>query len=187
VDPDHIVWDVLGMGGEAGDLCQPEGAAAYFTPPDVGNFVQRTWSNQLAAASHDPCAPDLVGLPFFQSAPVLDETVTFSSGLTADVTTKGVTIPMGQSRTIEVDLFSDAPTGGPWTVTADDLVSKLFGRYGVAKSLSFAWDRTQGTNGEKLHLTITVTAASILGGAHAFVVTSTLGDRTYEWPGMVVE
>jgi len=186
-DADHIVWDVLGMGGEAGDLCQPEGPSAYFTPPDVGNAVQRTWSNQLAAASHDPCAPDIAGQPFFESAPVLDETVAFTSALTGQITTKGVTIPHGQSRTIEVDLFSDAATGGPWTVAADDLLSKLYGSYGVTKSLSFVWDRTQGTNGDKLHLTITVTGASILGGAHAFVVTSTLGARSYAWPGIVVE
>ena len=39
------------------------------------------------------------------------------------VMTKGVTIPVGNSKTIEVDLFSDADTGGPWTVAADDLLS----------------------------------------------------------------
>jgi hypothetical protein len=187
VDSDHVVWDVLGIGGEAGDLCKPEGPSAYYTPPDVGNAVQRTWSNQLAAASHDPCAPDLAGQPFFDSAPVLDETVTFTSTLTGKITTKGVTIPMGQSRTIEVDLFSDAATSGPWTVTAEDLLAKLYGSYGILKSLTFAWDRAQGTNGEKLHLTITVTGGSILGGAHAFVISSTLGNRTYAWPGLVVE
>jgi hypothetical protein len=186
-DADHLVWDVLGMGGEAGDLCQPEGASAFYTPTDVGNAVQRTWSNKLAAASHDPCAPDPANQPFFDSAPVLDETVTFTSGLTGKVTTKGVTIPLHQSHTIEVDLFSDAATGGPWTVSADDLLSKLYGSFGIAPSLSFQWDRTQGTNGEKLHLTITVTGASILGGAHAFVIASTLGNRTYQWPGIVVE
>jgi hypothetical protein len=185
-DPDHVIWDVLGIGGEAADLCKPEGTSAFYTPPDVGNAVQRTWSNQLAAASHDPCAPDLPGQPFFQSAPVLGETVTFMSGLTGSITTKGVTIPVGQSRTIEVDLFSDRATSGPWTVSADDLLSTLYGAY-FTKSLSFQWDRTQGTNGEKLHLTITVTGASILGGAHAFVISSTLGNRTYQWPGVVVE
>jgi hypothetical protein len=188
VDLNHVVWDVWSSGGEAGDLCQPEGAAARVTPPDVGNVVQRTWSNQLAAASHDPCAPDIAGQPFFGSAPVLDGAVTFTSALTGTITSQGVTIPVGQSRTIEVDLFSDAATSGPWTVSADDLLSTKFGSYGLPRTLSFAWDRTQGTNGEKLHLTITVTAAMpLFGGAHAFVINSTLGDRTYSWPGLVVE
>jgi hypothetical protein len=188
VDPSHIVWDVLSSGGEAADLCQPEGAAAIVTPPDVGHAVQRTWSNQLAAASHDPCAPDVAGEPFFDSAPVLGEMVTFTSALTGKVTSQGVTIPVGQSRTIEVDLFSDSAPSGPWTVAAEDLLGTAYGSYGLPKTLSFQWDRLQGTNGEKLHLTITVTGAMpLLGGAHAFVIRSTLGSRTYSWPGLVVE
>jgi hypothetical protein len=187
VDPDHAVWNILGLGGEAADLCERERPEAIYTPLDVGNAVQRTWSNRLAAASHDPCAPTIAGLPFFDSAPVLDETVTFTSMPTGTITTKGVTIPVGQSRTIEVDLFSDGPTAGPWTVTAEDLLSRSYGSFGLTNTLAFQWDRTQGTNGEKLHLTITVTGPSILGGAHAFVITSRLGNRRFEWPGTIVE
>jgi len=187
VDQDHLIWEVLSHGGEAGDLCQPEEPAAYITPTDVGFRVQRTWSNALAAGSHDPCAPSLAGQPFFDSAPVLGETVTFTSFVTGNITSHGVTIPVGKNKTIDVELFSDAPTSGPWTVTADDLLSKYYGKYGFAPSLSFQWDRTQGVNGETLHLTITVTAASTLGGAHGFVITSTLGDRSYRWPGLIVE
>ncbi len=187
VDSDHVVWAVLGTGGEAGNLCQPEGAAAYYTPPDVGHAVQRVWSNHLAMASHDPCSPDLTGTAFFDSAPVLGDEVKITSPLIGTVMTKGVTIPVGHSRTIEVDLFSDSATGGPWTVAADDLLAKQYGAYGLSKTLSFQWDRTQGTNGEKLHLTISVTGSSLLGGAHAFIITSTLGGRSYQWPGVVVE
>jgi hypothetical protein len=187
VDADHVIWEVLASGGEIGDVCQPEGAAADYVPKDVGYDVQRLWSNRLAAASHDPCAPDLAGLPFFDSAPVLDETVTFTSALTGTITTKGVTIPVGTSRTIEVDLFSDAATSGPWTVSADDLLSRQYSSYGIVPTLSFTWDQTQGSNGAKLHLTISVTGTSAFGGAHAFVVTSTLGSRSYQWPGVVVE
>jgi hypothetical protein len=188
VDPNHIVWDIWSTGGEAGDLCQPERAVQLVTPADVGYTVERIWSNQLAAASHDPCAPDLAGEPFFASAPALNDTVNVTSALTGTVTSQGVTIPVGESRTIEVDLFSDAPTSGPWTVSAEDLISTKFGSFGLPKTLSFQWDRTQGTNGDKLHLTITVTAATpLLGGAHAFVIHSTLGSRTHSWPGLVVE
>ena len=119
---------------------------------------------------------------------MLEEAVTITSPLIGTVKTQGVTIPVGHTKTIEVDLFSDADTGGPWTVTADNLMAKQYGAYGLSKTLSFQWDRTQGTNGEKLHLTIAVTAtSSLLGGAHAFLITSTLGSRTYEWPGVVVE
>ena len=184
-DQNHIIWDLLG-GGEAGDLCEPESPAVYITPSDLGYEVQRTWSNLQAQGSHDPCAPDIAGA-FFDSAPVLPETVTFSSTITGTITSQGITIPVGQSKTIEVDLFSDGDPGGPWTVTADDVLYKYYGSYGITQSLSFAWDRTQGLNGEKLHLTVTVTAASIIAGAHAFMITSSNGTRQAVWPGLVVE
>jgi hypothetical protein len=186
VDSDHTVWGVL-HGGEAGDLCEPEGAAVLITPADLGHLVQRTWSNVLAKGSHDPCAPSISGA-FFDSAPVLPETVTFTLPIiSTTVTSKGITIPVGQTKTIEVDLFSDAPTGGPWTVQADDLLYKYYGNFGVTNSLSFQWDRTQGVNGEKLHLSITVTQGSPLAGAHGFMITSTLGARIAVWPGLIVE
>ena len=184
-DGDHLIWALLG-GGEVGDMCEPEGSGVNITPSDLHEYVQRTWSNASAQGSHDPCVPIPSGA-FFDSAPVLDETVTFDSAFTGSVTTKGVTIPQGQSKTIEVDLFSDGDTGGPWTVSAYDVLSTYYGSYGLQSSLDFSWDRTSGQNGEKLHLTITVTGASPVGGAHAFMIVSTLGSRTSVWPGLVVE
>jgi hypothetical protein len=183
-DQDHLIWAVFG-GGEAGDLCEPEGAGADLRLPGVG-VVQRTWSNLAAQGSHDPCVPEISGA-FFDSAPVLPETVMLNSTLTGNITTKGITIPVGQKKTIEVDLFSDGDTGGPWTVSAADLLSTRYGSYGFTPTLSFQWDRTQGVNGEKLHLTITVTAKALLAGAHAFMITSTKGGRTTMWPGLVME
>jgi hypothetical protein len=186
VDTDHTIWAVIEPGGEVGDLCEPE-APEYFIPADVGYEVQRSWSNVAAMASHDPCVPAPAGQAFFDSAPVLTDTVMFTSALTGSIVTKGVTIPVGQSKTIEVDLFSDGDTGGPWTVKAEDMLHKNYGSFGLPATLSFQWDRTSGVNGEKLHLTITVTSASIIGNVHAFVITSTLGARAVVWPGMVVE
>ena len=187
VDADHAIWALLG-GGEAGDLCEPEGNSAYVNPTDVGYTVQRTWSNLLAAASHDPCTPDPPNTPFFAAAPVLTDTETVTSSLIGGtIITKGVTIPVATSKTIEVDLFSDSDTNGPWTVSAEDVLYTYYGSYGLQQTLAFAWDRTQGVNGEKLHLTITVMSESILDRAHAFQVTSTQGGRTFVWPGLVME
>jgi len=187
VDANHAIWALLG-GGEAGDLCEPEGNSAYFTPADVGYTVQRTWSNLLAKGSHDPCTPDPPSTPFFAAAPVLTETETITSGLIGGtIVTQGVTIPAATSKTIEVDLFSDADTNGPWTVTANDVLYQYYGSYGLAQTLAFQWDRTEGVNGDKLHLTITVTKQSILDGVHAFSVTSTQGSRQSVWPGLVKE
>jgi hypothetical protein len=185
-DSDHAVWSLLG-GGEAGDLCEPAGPTVDITPGDIGYPVQRTWSNIAAKASHDPCVPHIAGSAYFAAAPVLSKTVMFSTSFTGDVTTKGIVIPMGSSATIEVDLFSDAALTGPIKVEAADLLNSLYGSYGFAKSLDFAWDRTSGVNGEKLHLTVTVTASSFLGGAHAFSIAATNGNHQQVWPGLVVE
>jgi hypothetical protein len=185
-DADHAVWSLLG-GGEAGDLCGSAGPTVDVTPLDIGYPVQRTWSNLAARASHDPCVPQTAGVTYFAAAPVLTRTVTFSTSFTGSVTTKGLVVPAGGSGTVEVDLFSDGPTSGPITVKAADLLSTSYGAYGVAKTLDFAWDRTQGVNGEKLHLTVTVTSSSILGGAHAFTITASNGNRRQVWPGLVVE
>jgi hypothetical protein len=55
-------------------------------------------------------------------------------------------------------------------------------------TLDFAWDRTMGVNGEKLHLTITTKAAdTLIGGAHPFVISSALGSVTQHWAGLAVE
>ncbi len=55
------------------------------------------------------------------------------------------------------------------------------------RTLDFAWDKTEGQNGDVLHLTITVTAQSAIGGGHAVLITSTMGQRIAMWPGLIVE
>lgn len=182
VDDDHFVWGLLG-GGEAADLCEFGGPLIDLTPADLGHLVQRSWSNASAALGHDPCVPTIPG-PFFDSAPVLTETVTLSSALIGTFVSKGITIPLHQSKVIDVALFSDGPTTGPWTVKAEDLMEK---QYGLANTLAFQWDQTTGRNGDVLHLTITVNAASPIAGGHAFLITSTQGQRTALWPGLIVE
>ena len=184
VDLDHFIW-ILAGGTETSDLCAQNGDA-FVQLPGFPFTVQRSWSNVSAKAGHDPCVP-VTTQPYFQSAPVLDEDVTLPLPAQfggQDVPTKGVVVPVGQSKTIEVDLYSDGPTSGPWTVEAED----AFARLGGGKTLDLSWDRTQGVNGEKLHLTVKVTGSSaIVPGAHAFVITSRLGSRKVTWPGLVVE
>jgi hypothetical protein len=184
VDDDHFIW-LLSGGTESGDLCVPE-ADAFQKLPELGFTVQRSWSNVAARQGHDPCVPAMKDA-YFQSAPVLNEDVTMTLPQSfggSDVATKGVTIAVGQSKTIEVDLFSDAATSGPWTVSAEDALAKL----GGGATLDFSWDRKTGLNGEKLHLTITVKgASSFVPGAHPFTITSTLGAKRATWPGLVVE
>jgi hypothetical protein len=183
VDGDHIIWMLLG--GENGDLCAQR-LDAYYKTSGLDFVTQSVWSNVAAKKGGDPCTPKPTGV-YFNAAPVLDETLSLnlaSFGSGGTVSTKGVTIAKGSSKTIEVDLFSDGDTKGPWKVTAVDAITRFTGG---APTLDFKWDRDSGQNGEKLHLTITVTGSSAFGKAHPFVITSDLGRMERVWPALVSE
>jgi hypothetical protein len=162
-DSAHLAWQVAFFGAEVPSACQVFPAAMI----DGGSYL-RSWSNAAMSAYHDPCIPHADATPYFASVPIMtDDLMVFGNA------TKGVKIPVGQSKTIDVELWSDGATSGPWTVSA-----KL--QLGMAPDPQFTWDRTTGTNGEKLHLTITPTAA----GAKTFIITSKLGTKTTFWAGV---
>lgn len=176
VDDADLAWMFVLGGGELGDLCAQQSTSftKFAELPDY--TVQRFWSNASAAAGHDPCVPELPNEVYFQSAPVLPDMISLS-GLPP---LNGVTIPVGQSKVISVQLFSDAPTSGPWTVAALDY-AQLFGG---TPALSFAFDKTTGQNGSVLKLTITAVRAG-QQGAEPFILTSKLGAATSLWIGVV--
>ena len=139
VDDDHMVWNVMPL-GEIGDLCAQ---APQSYQRLVGAFmVQRTWSNASAQAGHDPCVP-VLDVPYYNVAPVLGESLVLEYR-GQEIPTKGLRVPLGTSRTLDVQLFSDAPTGA-WSVRATDSSS----------ALTFAWDARTGQSGDTLHVTIT--------------------------------
>lgn len=189
LDEAHMSWMLSSSGGEVGDMCEYDPRAPYAVPDLGGAVIQRSWSNLQAKAYHDPCVPQLSGATYFNAVPVLPDVVPVVipdlpglgplAGRTLSV--EGVKIPKGESRTIAVNLFSDGPTGGPWRVEA---VDTLFERGLGATTLTFAWDATEGQNGQTLHLTITAVGKSFLG-ASAFQILSTKGDQRFSWTGTV--
>ncbi len=153
VDVDHMVWNLMPL-GEVGDMCayQPQSYQRL-----VGAYmVQRPWSNASALAGHDPCVP-VLSEPYFNAAPILKDSLSLDY-YGQSVVTKGVQVPLGQSKTIDVQMFSDAPTAD-WTVQAVDET------YGTNQphQLTFAWDSQSGNNGDVRHLTIT----RVANGTHA--------------------
>ena len=96
-------------------------------------------------------------------------------------TTKGVSIPVGQTKTVELDLYSDAPTSGPWKVSVLDLTSAFFGG---PTALTFTLDKSEGQNRDTIMLTIKAVAKSALG-ASPFWVQSDLGKTTNVSLGLV--
>ncbi len=189
LDDRHLAWLITHSGGEVGDMCQTDPLANYQIPDlDLAN-VQRSWSNKSALAHHDPCVPVLPNYVYFNSTPVLSETVTvnvpnlpqFGPAAGKSLKVEGVTIPIGQKKTLEVDLWSDADTKGPWSVEAIDVLAE---RYMLPPTLGFEWDRKTGVNGEKLHLTITALGASPLS-VSLFEVVSTKTPQKMSWTGVV--
>jgi hypothetical protein len=174
-DDAHLYWLFALGGGEVGDMCaQFPGVFTKFA--ELPYTVQRTWSNQAAKAGHDPCVPALPGAVYFNTAPVLNDNIT----IMGVITLKAAKIPVGQSKTIELDLFSDADTGGPWTVQAFDFAQLM----GQPQTMSFTLDQSSGQNGQKLHLTIEVMKATQFN-ADIFLLESSLGNTTNWWLGLV--
>lgn len=176
VDLDHIGWEFFLGGGEVGDMCAQFGTS-YYTPTDLPYVVQRNWSNASAKAGHDPCQPS-DGKAYFNTAPIFPDKVTTRGG----VQTRGVLVPVGQSKTIPLDLFSDGPTTGAWQVSAEVRTR------GGAAPITATFDTTSGQNGDKLNLTLTSTAAvSSTSHTATLVVTSQLGGRNNVWVGIIAQ
>ena len=168
-DDDHLIWNFV-PGAEVADMCDLEPQSFQRL---VGSYmVQRTWSNASALAGHDPCVPPLAQ-PYFVAAPVLDTSVLITYGPQV-LTTKGLKLAQGDSKTIDVRLFADAPTGD-WKVDALDVDQP--------PTLSFSWDAQTGNDGDTLHLTITRTTS----GGGEFAITSTSGTTTNLWFGFVAD
>jgi hypothetical protein len=186
---DQYAWSAIGLfgsgpslqvfgSGEVADLC--ETGDDGFTVPGTLFDVQRVWSNAAMRAGHDPCVPEThVGAPYFNAMPALPDAIDFALDANSSVETRGVQVPMGRSRVVELDLYSDADTHGPWNLTTItyDLDPFDFKR---GPHLTVKLDRTTGQNGEKAYLTITRktegTASTIL------YVNSSLGSVTRVWP-----
>jgi hypothetical protein len=95
-------WNLF-LGGEVADMCVDELGLGQDTTTDGTFTVQRIWNNALAAAGHDPCAPDSSSEVYFNLAP--------EQWL--------VTLNVGQSATFTADAFSDAAMAA-WTVAGID-------------------------------------------------------------------
>ncbi len=178
-DDADMGWSLITQ-GELADMCEFD-ADQYLTPTDMTYVVQRSWSNKAAAAGKDPCVlestpPDV----YFNSVPVVSDTVT-ASWYFGDVQTQGVKIALGQTRTIDVKLFSDAPTSGPWHVEAYDYAEV----YGGAPNLKLTFNTNTGSNGDVLKLTIKALKKDADFGAAPFYIESTLGNASNLWMAVV--
>jgi hypothetical protein len=162
---------------ENGDMCAindgfGRGDASY------PFLLSRGWSNKAATAGNmDPCEPDIrPGQPFVGAYPTMPDTVSIQGA-----SGPGVVIPVGQSKTVDVGLFTFEPTPD-FTVVARQAIEVN------PPTLTFAWDKTTGNNGDTLHLTITSVSQG-KGGYETFAIQAYLPGTTDTqkptWAGVV--
>jgi hypothetical protein len=161
-------------------------------PTDFPFRVRRAWSNAAAAQLHQPCFPVPAGSIYFNAAPVEVDTVAIvdpdpvaygdAQVPAHHATGHGTHIPVGSSKTIDVQLFSEADTGGAWALNVYE-TGDMTGT-GATGALSFKWDRATGSNGDVRKLTITVNKTNTMGWS-GYVIVSSKGNETYYWPGLV--
>ncbi len=160
-DDAHAAWTIA-TEGELGDMCQ-YASTAYWKPEGMDYMVQRTWSNEAAAAGHDPC----VGSPnsvYYQAIPETPDAIHVSyDGAWA---TRGTKIALGSTGTVTLDVLSDGATG-PLEVTVLDYNSALLGG---TKLLDITTSAGPVQNGDQVTATIQVLAADPSLKGELFVV-----------------
>ena len=165
-------------GGEVADLCEGRGSTT-----ESGQDVARSWVNNAAKASHDPCQPADPTLVYF-GASLATDTVTGIKDPTGgpNYTSDGyLVVQKGASRVVDVVLFSEKKlphelsvvvgkrrrnSADPTAVTA------------IATGVTATLARTTGTNGVHIPLTLAVDAATAAGD-YPFVVRAILEAGDY--------
>jgi len=165
VDNADEVWTFVG-GGEVADMCAVQ-TDAYYVPPGSTYMVQRSYSNAAAKAHTEPCVPVPAADTYFNSFPSMSD----SLAVVGSPKTVGVKIPIGQTKTIDVHLWSATPTATPWKVSVSDYASL----YGGTSTLKLSLDKGTGKSGDVLKLTITALAADTNFGVSPFIIFSDMG------------
>jgi hypothetical protein len=165
-------------GAEAGDYCEYVDSA--FIQPFGGWVVQRIWSNAASLAGTDPCVPRPT-TPYVAAVPMFAGTVdTLTDYNNNPVTTLGISVPVGMTSTVNVQLISDVPTTG-FTLEAIDAAQLS----GGSPELTLAFDTPGGINGDVVHLSITRAKAGQLPGSEFLIAAKLGGQIVSEWWGYV--
>jgi hypothetical protein len=152
--------------------------------PDAGTVsyeVQRSWSNASAAAGHNPCVPVVAG-PYYAVTPLGTESISLDLapiGGAPNAQTVGYRIAKGATSTFAVGYHSDAPTSGPWTLTASEGNPLLGGS--ATSHVTITLDHATGNNGDIGYVTVTVNAIDTSMNGELITIESRLGtgERTY--------
>jgi len=157
-DADHYAWETwTEQQDELADACQDNDDAYYTDVAPFAYALQRSWSNASAAAGHNPCVP-VPGVPNYSAVALDPQPITLTVD-TKTISTKGFSIPNGQTQTIRLGLYSDAPTAD-WTVSVVE--GDGFSTPSTSH-LQITMSAASGNNGDVVDATITTTATKASG------------------------
>jgi hypothetical protein len=169
LDADHAILQYVLGGAETGDMCA-QNPHSFGMNSEVGFAVQRSWSNKAATSGKDPCVPQAAGEVYFNAIFNPSDPVQLQQG-----TTKALALTVGQARTIEVTLVTDAPMN-EFKVTAFALNQG---------EMNFSFDKTGGYNGDKLKVKVTLNSMPQQGFTGFFLI-SEYNKQQQLWPVAVV-
>jgi hypothetical protein len=190
-DNDHISFEFFQeLQDETGDACEFFRSSFYTDMETMFNYpVQRQWSNASARAGHNPCVPVPSGA-FFNVTPFPADEDSIMVNLRAigagNHATKGFKGTLMTPRTFAVGFYSDADTGGPWTLSST-IATSLFSSIGSSVTNGTAdvsIDKTSGQNGEKAYITVTPKTFNSMGVIYIELV-STLGTAKHYMPILI--
>lgn len=180
-DEDHLAYDIYqAFQDEIGDACEFFEASGFEAPPPFTFNVQRLWSNRSAMTGHNPCLPRIAGEAYYNTTPIAqldDIQVDFTNisapgtctPATCTVQTKGIKVPLGQSRSFDIGFYSDAPTGD-WTVHAFALphmpIPDASGNPVLNGAVNVTIQGATGHNGHVAHVTVTPLTAGAIGAQY---------------------
>jgi hypothetical protein len=184
-DDNHLAWEYFQQfQSENGDDCEFYKDSFYkSTSADLPFAIQRQWSNQSAVAGHAPCVPAPAGVYFNVTPLDLEDIQVDLSQLqgSANQATKGFHIAVGDTRTVPLGFYSDAPADA-WTIEARE--GTPFTRTAPTHRLDLSLDKTSGKNGEKAQLTVKVNQAGRTKGELVTIV-STQGTKKHYMPLLI--
>jgi hypothetical protein len=122
----------------------------------------------------------VLSTPYVNAATKLDD-ITIDVGGGQSLVTRGIAVPVGMSKTVEVDLYSDAPAPD-WTVAVVDVASKY---QKAPAELDVKLDKSTGHNGDKLQLTITRLRDSQFGVSELGLASQVDGVTVGTWWALV--
>jgi hypothetical protein len=188
----YIQWLSLGRGTGLADMCTS--TDSYYASA-LGQNIRSIWSNSNLAASLAPCFEPAGATQMFGGFPVMPTTYTDPYVIpnpAASNLDSAVEIAPGASVTVPVKLFSYGALPAVITVTAAQTNLNA----GQTNLAIFSFDKTTGTNGDIVNLTITAPTTSLStsspGQAYiTFYVSTSMTDSSatvhsgFSFPGLI--